>query len=79
MKGEQKYTKLNILILCISTREKSLDGITYKRLVELTIGFFSTEQSVQDKLENGSKRLEMVKYKTMLRFIQTVIIHLAAV
>ena len=62
MKGEQKHTKLNIVIHCISTRDKSLDGITYKRLVELTIGFFSTEQSVQDKLENGSKRLEMVKY-----------------
>merc|ERR1711892_1543187 len=44
-------------------REKVHDGVTYKRLVELTIGFFNTEASVQEKL--GHKNRELEELKTM--------------
>ena len=35
----------------IFARKIAHDGVTYKRLVDLTIGFFSNEPSVQEKLE----------------------------
>jgi len=39
----------------IFARVKVQDGISYKKLVELTINFFSSNQNVQQKLESKMK------------------------
>ena len=52
------------MLCCIFVREKVHDGVTYKRLVELTIGFFNTEASVQEKLGHKNRELGKVRYIT---------------
>ena len=41
-------------------RIKIQDGISYKKLVELTINFFSSDQNVQEKLESKIKEVSKV-------------------
>ena len=53
----------------IFTRKLAHDGVTYKRLVDLTIGFFSTEPSVQEKLKNKRKGIGEVNYMIRLKGI----------
>ena len=53
----------------IFTRKLAHDGVTYKRLVDLTIGFFSTEPSVQEKLKNKRKGIGEVNYMLRLKGI----------
>ena len=65
--------KVNIniwIVYWIFTRKIAHDGITYKRLVNLTIGFFSTEPSMQEKLENKRKGIEGVNYMLRLTRIE---------
>ena len=56
MEGEKKCKTSNACRLkIIFSRVKVQDGISYKKLVELTINFFSSNQNVQEKLESKMK------------------------
>ena len=53
----------------IFTRKTAHDGVIYKRLVDLTIDFFSNEPSVQEKLEIKRKGTGRVNYIVWLKHI----------
>ena len=54
----------------IFTRKTAHDGVIYKRLVDLTIDFFSNEPSVQEKLKDKGESIGRVNHIVRLKNIE---------